>query len=78
MPCVGRFEGQDAAYHDNLLPGSWHKRVVVETYSSFGCTGLEGDTVSIERRGASTPGPLVMEKCNITVDYVGAKARALG
>jgi transketolase len=34
--------------------------------------------VSIDRFGASAPGPLLMEKFGFTVDNVVAKAKALG
>ena len=81
MPCVELFEEQDAAYRDSVLPAACRKRLVVEASSSFGWhkyTGFEGDTVSIDRFGASAPGPLLMEKFGFTVDNVVAKAKALG
>jgi len=81
MPCVDLFEEQDAAYRESVLPASCRKRLVVEASSSFGWhkyTGFEGDTVSIDRFGASAPGPLLMEKFGFTVDNVVAKAKALG
>jgi len=81
MPCVELFEEQDAAYRDSVLPSACRKRLVVEASSSFGWhkyTGFEGDTVSIDRFGASAPGPLLMEKFGFTVDNVVAKAKALG
>ncbi|MFZ9247892.1 MAG: transketolase, partial [Ilumatobacteraceae bacterium] len=60
MPCVDLFEEQDAAYRESVLPAACRKRLVVEASSSFGWhkyTGFEGDTVSIDRFGASAPGP---------------------
>ena len=81
MPCVDLFEEQDAAYRESVLPTACRKRLVVEASSSFGWhkyTGFEGDTVSIDRFGASAPGPLLMEKFGFTVDNVVAKAKALG
>ena len=81
MPCVELFEEQDAAYRESVLPSSCRKRLVVEASSSFGWhkyTGFEGDTVSIDRYGASAPGPLLMEKFGFTVENVVAKAKALG
>ncbi|MBM5819355.1 MAG: transketolase [Cyanobacteria bacterium K_DeepCast_150m_m2_101] len=81
MPCVELFEEQDAAYRESVLPAACRKRLVVEASSSFGWhkyTGFEGDTVSIDRFGASAPGPLLMEKFGFTVDNVVAKAKALG
>ncbi|MGA0162580.1 MAG: transketolase-like TK C-terminal-containing protein, partial [Vulcanococcus sp.] len=81
MPCVELFEEQDAAYRESVLPAACRKRLVVEASSSFGWhkyTGFEGDTVSIDRFGASAPGPLLMEKFGFTVDNVVSKAKALG
>ena len=81
MPCVDLFEEQDAAYRESVLPAACRKRLVVEASSSFGWhkyTGFEGDTVSIDRFGASAPGPLLMEKFGFTVENVLAKAKALG
>ena len=81
MPCVELFEEQDEAYRESVLPASVRKRLVIEASSSFGWhkyTGFEGDTVSIDRFGASAPGPLCLEKFGFTVDNVVAKAKALG
>ena len=39
---------------------------------------LPDDTVSIQRLGASAPGPASMEKFGLTVGNVVAKAKALG
>jgi len=80
MPCVELFEEQDAAYRESVLPASVRKRLVVEASSSYGWhkyTGFDGDTVSIDRYGASAPGPLLMEKFGFTVENVVAKANAL-
>ena len=81
MPCVELFEEQEEAYRESVLPASVRKRLVIEASSSFGWhkyTGFDGDTVSIDRFGASAPGPLCMEKFGFTVDNVVAKAKALG
>ena len=80
MPCVELFEEQDAAYRESVLPAAVRQRLVVEASSSFGWhkyTGLDGASVSIDRFGASAPGPLLMEKFGFTVDNVVAKAKAL-
>lgn len=81
MPCIELFEEQDAAYKESVLPAACRKRLVVEASSSFGWhkfVGFEGDTVSIDRFGASAPGPICMEQFGFTVDNVVAKAKALG
>ena len=81
MPCVELFEEQDAAYRESVLPAAVRKRLVVEASSSFGWhkySGFDGDTVSIDRFGASAPGPVCLEKFGFTVENVVAKAKALG
>ncbi|EDY37131.1 transketolase [Cyanobium sp. PCC 7001] len=81
MPCVELFEEQDAAYRESVLPAACRKRLVVEASSSFGWhkfTGFDGGSVSIDRFGASAPGPVCMEQFGFTVENVVAKAKALG
>jgi transketolase len=81
MPCVELFEEQDSAYRESVLPAGVRRRVVVEASSSFGWhkyTGFDGAVVSIDRFGASAPGPLCMEKFGFTVENVVSKAKALG
>jgi transketolase len=81
MPCVELFEEQDAAYRESVLPAAVRKRVVVEASSSFGWhkyTGFDGACISIDRFGASAPGPLCMEKFGFTVENVVATAKGLG
>jgi transketolase len=38
----------------------------------------DGDCLTIDRFGASAPGPVCLEKFGFTVDNVVAKAKALG
>jgi transketolase len=81
MPCIELFEEQDASYRESVLPAACRKRVVVEASSSFGWhkfTGLDGAAISIDRFGASAPGPVCMEKFGFTVENVVATAKALG
>lgn len=81
MPCIELFEEQDSAYRESVLPAAVRRRVVVEASSSFGWhkyTGFDGAVISIDRFGASAPGPLCMEKFGFTVENVVAQAKALG
>jgi transketolase len=81
IPSVELFEDQDEAYRESVLPSSVRKRLVIEASSSFGWhkyAGFDGDTVSIDRFGASAPGPVLLEKFGFTVENVVAKAKALG
>jgi transketolase len=80
MPSWELFEAQDAAYKESVLPKAVTKRLSVEAGVSFGWhkyVGTEGDTVSIDRFGASAPGGTCMEKFGFSVDNVLAKAKAL-
>ena len=64
-----------------MLPESVRKRLVVEASSSFGWhkyTGFDCACISIDRFGASAPGPVCLEKFGFTVDNVVATAKALG
>ncbi|MCT0230267.1 transketolase [Synechococcus sp. CS-1324] len=81
IPCVELFEEQDAAYRESVIPAAVRKRLVVEASGSFGWhkyAGLDGDTISVDRFGASAPGGVCLEKFGYTVDNVVAKAKALG
>lgn len=80
MPSTDIFDAQDAAYKESVLPKAVTKRLSVEAGCSFGWhkyVGAEGDTVSIDRFGASAPGGVCMEKFGFSVDNVLAKAKAL-
>ncbi len=80
MPCWELFDEQDEAYRESVLPKAVTKRLAVEAASSFGwCRylGNEGAIISIDRFGASAPGPVALEKFGYTVDNVLAKAKAL-
>ncbi|MCC5666022.1 transketolase [Nostoc sp. CHAB 5784] len=80
LPSWELFEAQDAAYKESILPKAVTKRLSVEAGSSFGWhkyVGTEGDTVSIDRFGASAPGNVCLEKFGFSVDNVLAKAKQL-
>ena len=80
MPSCELFEEQDESYRESVLPKAVTKRLVVEAGSSFGWyryAGAEGDTISIDRFGASAPGDVALEKFGYTVDNIVAKAKAL-
>jgi transketolase len=80
LPAWDLFEAQDAAYKESVLPKAVTKRLAVEAGSSFGWhkyVGTEGDTVTIDRFGASAPGGVCLEKFGFSVDNVLAKAKQL-
>ena len=80
MPCFERFERQDAAYKEGVLPNAVRKRVSIEAGVSdpwFRFVGLDGQTVSIDRFGMSAPGGKVMEALGMTAAKVVEAAKSL-
>ncbi|WP_042146723.1 transketolase [Paucisalibacillus sp. EB02] len=73
MPSWDRFEAQDAAYKNSVIPADVKARVAIEMGSSFGWeryVGLDGKVLGIDRFGASAPGDEVIEKYGFTVENV--------
>ncbi len=73
MPCFERFDRQDQAYKDEVLPKSCRKRVAIEasvpvTWAEY--VGLDGATIGINRFGLSAPGGTVMKELGITAEHV--------
>ena len=80
MPCFERFERQDAAYKESVLPDAIRRRISIEAGVSdpwFRYVGLDGKTVSIDRFGMSAPGAKVMESLGMTPAKVVEAARSL-
>ncbi|HET8893751.1 MAG TPA: transketolase [Gaiellaceae bacterium] len=80
MPCWELFEAQGTEYRDEVLPPDVKARLSIEAGVKLGWkewVGDEGDSISIERYGASAPGGTVLEKLGYTVDNVVARAAAL-
>lgn len=80
MPCFELFEEQDEAYRNEVLPPSITARLAIEAGVRQGWdryVGSEGDVVSIDRFGASSPGDVAMRELGFTVENVLAHARAL-
>ena len=80
MPCFERFERQDAAYKESVLPNAVRKRVSIEAGVAdpwFRFVGLDGKAVSIDRFGMSAPGGKVMEALGMTSAKVIESARSL-
>lgn len=73
MPSWDRFQKQDAAYKNAVLPKTVKKRLAIEMGTSFGWeryAGDEGNILAIDRFGASAPGDKVIEEYGFTVDNV--------
>ncbi|GAA5482151.1 transketolase [Haloferula sargassicola] len=78
MPCLERFDRQDAAYREEVLPQACTKRIAIEA----GVTGLwwkyvgtEGKVIGIDRFGLSAPGATVFKELGITAEAVVAAAK---
>jgi transketolase len=74
MPSWELFEAQDEAYRDEVLPPGLPS-VAVEAGISLGWERWVDRSVSIDRFGASAPGPEVLEKLGITPDHVADVVR---
>ncbi|HWG56654.1 MAG TPA: transketolase [Gaiellaceae bacterium] len=80
MPCWELFAEQPRDYRDEVLPPDVRARVSVEAGISLGWerwVGDAGDSVAIDRFGASAPGTEVLERLGFTPDNVAARATAL-
>jgi len=74
------FAAQDDVYRESVLPAACRRRLAVEAGSSFGWerwVGLDGETISLDRFGASAPGDVLFEQFGFSADNVYAMARAL-
>ena len=79
-PAGELFELQEADYRDEVLPRDVRARISVEPGVALGWkqwVGDHGDSISIERFGASAPGTTVLERLGFNVDNVVAQATAL-
>src|SRR5690625_1331487 len=73
LPVWDRFEAQDQAYKDSVLPKSVKKRLAIEMGASLGWdryAGDEGDILAIDRFGASGEGNQVVAEYGFTVENV--------
>jgi transketolase len=80
MPCWELFEAQSAEYRDEVLPPDVKARLSVEAGVALGWSrwvGDEGDSISLERFGASAPGETVLEHLGYSLDAVVERALAL-
>ncbi len=78
MPSWYRYELQDAAYKESVLPREVRARVAVEMAGSIGWdryVGLDGATVTMSTFGASAPLAKLQDKFGFTVDNVVKVAR---
>ncbi len=80
MPSWDRFEKQSAEYKESVLPSSVRTRLGIEMAASQGLhkyVGLDGDTIAIDKFGASAPGEKIIAEYGFTVENVSNKLKAL-
>ena len=80
MPSWELFERQPREYREEVLPPSGPVRLAIEAGVSLGWkkyVGDRGDSVSLDRYGASAPGEEVLEELGFSVDNVVRRARRL-
>jgi transketolase len=78
MPSWELFREQDPTYRESVLPRARWQRVSVEAGITFGWrehVGDRGESVGIDRFGASAPGELVLERLGITAEHVAAATK---
>jgi len=80
LPCWERFERQDSAYRESVLPGSCRKRVSIEagvTLPWHKYVGFEGKAVGIDQFGLSAPGSQVLAERGMTTGNLVAAAKEI-
>ncbi|MBK9153907.1 MAG: transketolase [Chloracidobacterium sp.] len=80
MPCWEFFDAQPARYRESILPSLVSARLAIEAGVSLGWAkyvGNAGDTLTVDRFGASAPAEDVFRDCGFTVENVVKKARKL-
>jgi transketolase len=79
-PCLERFRDQDEDYRESVLPAAVRARVSVEAASTFGWiewVTADGDSIGLDRFGASAPQKDLYERFGFTAENVAARARAV-
>lgn len=80
MPCWEFFDEQSPKYKESVLPSTVKARLSIEAGVSLGWSkyvGDAGDTLAVDRFGASAPAEDVFRDYGFTVDNVIKKAKAL-
>jgi transketolase len=80
MPSWELFAKQDSSYRGEVLPAGVSARLSIEAGAKLGWerwVGDRGDSIGLERFGASAPGEIVMKELGFNVENVVARAKAL-
>jgi transketolase len=73
LPCWERFEAQDEAYRERVLPTGIRRRVAVEAGVGLGWerwVGDEGAIIALDRFGASAPAGTIFKELGFTPERV--------
>jgi transketolase len=77
---LGIFRRANAKYKESVLPSNVKARLAIEAGVSLGWAkyvGLEGDTLTVDKFGASAPGEDVFKEFGFTVENVVKKAKKI-
>jgi transketolase len=80
MPSWALFERQPKEYRESVLPAGVTARLAIEAGASLGWkryVGDAGDSVSLDRYGASAPGEVAMKELGFSVENVVKRAKGL-
>jgi transketolase len=80
LPCWERFDEQDAAYRESVLPSDVRARVSIEAGVTLGWqkyVGIRGVAIGVDRFGASAPYERIYEEYGLTAQKVIEAAKGL-
>jgi transketolase len=80
MPCWALFDRQPLEYRESVIPPGVRARLAIEAGASLGWkryVGDGGDSVSLDRYGASAPGEVALRELGFSVENVVRRAKAL-
>ncbi len=80
MPCWEFFDRQPKEYREAVLPSCVPARLAIEAGASLGWkryVGDAGDSVSLDRYGASAPGETALKELGFSVENVVSRAKGL-
>jgi transketolase len=80
MPCWEFFDEQTTKYKESVLPSNIKARLAIEAGVSMGWSkyiGDAGETLTVDKFGASAPAEVVFKEFGFTVENVVKKAKKL-
>lgn len=80
MPCFERFERQDEAYKNKVLPPNCKKRIAIEAgvpHLWWSYVGKEGKVIGVNQFGLSAPGNEIYKEYKITIENIIQTAQSL-